>query len=149
MTWVQSKNMLNYVVCKYDGSIEIVPEIVGQAILEAKSPKIAWTKKDGGNRMLDLKLVSDLFTEEDYYKAHPDKRPAFTPEYKELPSPKKYTKIEAVSALQSMVKGLSKFCERNPNANKAKALLDKMKLRLEDTKKLTEKEINIKELIKF
>jgi len=140
--------MLKYYVCKKDGTKELVPEIVANAIFEAKTPKIKWQSK-AGVRMIDLSLISELLTEEEYYQKHPEERPARTEELKELPPPKKYTRAEAISALNSMIKGLNNHLKNNPNSYKAKALLEKMVER----KNLAEKgDVNletIKDLINF
>lgn len=137
--------MPNYFVCKKDGTKELVPEIIANAILEAKAPKIKWKSKLGYH-MIDLSLISELLTEEEYYQKHPDNRP--TQKYPELPV-KKYNKQKQISALESMIRGMRMYLEKNPGGEKAAALLENMQKTLIKTQNASEIIKELKDIMPF
>jgi hypothetical protein len=137
---------MNYFVKKKDGSKELVPEVVANAIFEAKTPKIMWTNPTG-KHLIDLALISELLTEEEYYETHPDERPAN--KFPELPKPKVYSKKEQGWALENLIKSLEKYIEENPTALKTKELLETMKLRLKKSKEPKESLTTLEKILKF
>ncbi len=139
--------MANYFVCKKDGTKELVPEIVANAIFEAKSPKITWSSKTG-KRMLDLALISELLPEEEYYRKHPEQRPPN--KAPALPEVKYYNKVGSIKALMELKKGLEKFINENQgNCSKAIVLLEKMQAKINRVKECKEVNTTLNNLIKF
>lgn len=126
---------MNYLIKKFDGTSEVVPEKVAEAIFAAKTPKVVWVSKAGGKRMIAIAEVSDISPENEPVK------------HLSLPA-KTYTKVEALKALQEIVKGLKKFISRNPAAEKAKAILLKMEQRIAKIEKMKSLNTNLNTLIK-
>ncbi len=65
---------MDYFIKYKDGSKEIVPEQVAEAVLRAETPKIAWTGKNG-RKQIDLAMISKVLSEKDYYEQYPKDRP--------------------------------------------------------------------------
>ena len=139
--------MKYFVIYKSSNEKELVPEVVANALFEAKSPKIAWIGKMG-RKQIDLATVGRIIPEEEYYLSHPEERP-HKPVENLLPPIKYYNKNERINAVQNLIKGMEKFVKQNPNAYKAKGLLEKMRERKERFKNEPEQKTTIKNIIKF
>jgi len=139
--------MKYFVIYKGSNEKELVPEVVANALFEAKSPKIAWNG-ELGRKQIDLATVGRIVPEEEYYLSHPLERPN-KPIENILPPIKYYNKNERINAVQSLIKGMERFVRENPNAKKSKALLEKMKKREERFKSEPEQKTTIKNIIKF
>jgi len=127
--------MKYFIIYKGTGEKEVVPEVVGNTILEAKSPKIGWTDKKGRHQ-IDLAMVGRIIPEEEYYENHPDERPVNIYKELELPAPKTFTKIEGIRATEQLIKGLTKFMSENSHTFKSTNLLKIMEEKLEKNKLL-------------
>jgi len=139
--------MKYFVIYKGSNEKELVPEVVANALFEAKSPKIAWNG-ELGRKQIDLATVGRIVPEEEYYLKHPEERP-YKPVEHLLPPVKYYKKLEQIKVIGDLIKGMEKFIKENPNANKAKVLLEKMKKRREKIKTEPSSETTIKNIIKF
>jgi hypothetical protein len=125
---------MNYKIKMSDKTEFIVPENVGEAILEAKTDRITWNK-----RMINLKSISSV---------QPEAEELIKP--LELTTTKIYTKRDRISALEGLTKGLNLFISGGKCSFKSKKLLDKMKLKLTEAQGLPENSITtnpINELI--
>lgn len=141
--------MSNYfVIYKGTGEKELIPEVIANAIWEAKSPTIRWKSKLG-LRKIDLANVGNLYSEEEYYQNHPEERPATEEQINKILPIKKYEKIEVINALNEMIKGLNYFIKNNKNNFKSNILLDKMNKKLKLVEEGNIKLETIKDLIKF
>ena len=137
--------MPNYfVIYKGNSKKELIPEIIANAIWEAKSPTIRWKSKLG-LRKIDLANVGNLYSEEEYYQNHPEERPI--PETPKLPEYKQYNKVGSLKALSEIRKGLEKFINNNPEAKKSIEMHRKLNQMIEDIKSGKEKNFNINNII--
>lgn len=111
---------MNYLVKMMDNSEIVVPEHIGEAILEAKVERITWNKI-----MINLRSISSVKPETESNL-----------NYLSLPEPKMFNKKEKIRAINEMIKGLNKFLRENEHTDKSEKLLEKMGLKLEEAKKL-------------
>lgn len=138
---------MNYIIKYKDGSKEIVPEVVADAVLKAASPKIAWTDKNG-KKQIDLVMISKLLPVEDYYNQYPEERP-----HDDLGNVTNkllsinYGEVKGLSAVNNLIKGLEKFIKYNQSNLNAKILLKKMTFNLERIK--NGEKVDINNLIKM
>lgn len=117
---------MNYIIIyKGTGEKQIIPEKVGIAILQARTPKIKF-----GNQVIDLAIIGRCLPLEEYYKQSPSERPETTKRAK-LPEPKKYSKVERVRALEQLYKGLKEFMNNNKYTSKSTTLLELINSKLQ------------------
>jgi len=118
------------IIFKETGKKKIVPEKVGLAVLQAKSPKIKF-----GNEILDLSLVGRCLPLEEYYKQSPSERPieekVITPVL-----PRKYSKVERIRSLEQLCVGLKRFLNSNQHTSRSTELLERINERLQETRLL-------------
>jgi len=117
---------MSYLVKMMDGLEITVPNRVGEAILEAKVDRINW-----GKTMINLRSISSLIPYND------DEN-----DYLKLSSPKIYNKTERIGTLEQLIKGLEKHIRENEHTIKSIKLLERMKLKLQET-------IDAKESVEF
>ena len=116
------------IIYKGTGEKQIVPEKVGLAILQAKSPKVKF-----GNELLDLAIVGRCLPLEDYYKQSPGERPEVVRQTS-LPAPRKYSKVERVRALEQLCVGVKKFTTENEHTSKSTHLLTLINRKLQEAR---------------
>lgn len=118
------------IIYKGTGEKQIVPEKVGLAILQAKSPKVKF-----GNELLDLAIVGRCLPLDEYYLQSPSERPEVVSQAR-LPEPRKYSKVERVRALEQLCVGVKKFINENSHTSKSVNLLALINRRLQEARLL-------------
>lgn len=108
---------MTYLVKMKSGETFVVPENVGEAILEARAPKISWTKSNGMREQVDLNAIARVTPEEEVE----------TSAIPKLESPKRlYNRAERVQAIEQLIKGIKKFMAAETHSDKSDKLLKRM-----------------------
>ena len=116
---------MKYIISMMDGTKTTVPQQVGEAVLEAKSPFVKF-----GNRMFNLKSISKIEPSNEADLSTP-----------QLSKPKIYTKRSRIRALESLLRGLNKSLIGATKPEVINSIIERADKKLKEAKLLREGEI--------